>query len=173
MPFYCVRSYFAIKRIAAGAQIFIKKNKVLQMINKTAKIQKKHRGILRVQSKKEITIMTETAEKKYVENISRQYMPKDEHQTKIEHLHSLDRKVRRPAEIFSWIFGAAGTLVLGAGMCLAMKVIGNLMPLGIVVGVVGIAMVSVNYLIYKAILKSRKKKYAEQVVQLSNEILNN
>ena len=117
--------------------------------------------------------MTETAEKKYVENISRQYMPKDEHQTKIERLHSLDRKVRRPADIFSWIFGAGGTLVLGTGMCLAMKVIGNLMPLGIVVGVVGIAMVSVNYLIYKAILKSRKKKYAEQVVQLSNEILNN
>lgn len=49
------------------------------MINKSAKIQKKHRRILRVQSKKEITIMTETAEKKYVENISRQYMPKDEH----------------------------------------------------------------------------------------------
>lgn len=38
-----------------------------------------------------------------------------------------------------------------------LKVIGDLMALGIVIGIVGIAMVSVNYLIYRAILKSRKK----------------
>ena len=64
MSFYCVRSYFAVKKNCGGRSNFYQKNKVLQMINKTAKIQKKHRGILRVQSKKEITIMTETAEKK-------------------------------------------------------------------------------------------------------------
>ena len=65
-----------------------------------------------------------------------------------------------------------GALVLGVGLCLAMKVIGDLMALGIVIGIVGIAMVSVNYLIYRAILKSRKKKYADQVMALSDALLN-
>lgn len=33
-------------------------------------------------------------------------------------------------------------------------------------------MVAVNYFIYKAILKSRKRKYADQVMSLSDELLN-
>ena len=116
--------------------------------------------------------MTETAEKKYVENISRQYMPKDEHQTKIERLHSLDRKVRRPAEIFAYVFGAVGTLVLGTGMCLAMRVIFDSVAAGVMTGVLGIAMVSANYFIYRAILARRRRKYSEQIIKLGNELLN-
>ena len=57
---------------------------------------------------------------------------------KLGELVELDRKVKRPAEIFAYSFGTVGSLVLGAGMCLAMKVIGNMMPLGIVIGAVGI-----------------------------------
>lgn len=108
-------------------------------------------------------------EQEYVEQILKQYGEKTT--TKMDELKSLDRKVRRPAEIFAYSFGVAGALVLGVGMCLAMKVIGNIMPLGIVVGVLGIAMVSVNYLIYKGILNKRKKKYSEKVLRLSEEIL--
>ena len=93
-------------------------------------------------------------------------------QEDVEQLQKLDRKVRRPASLFAYVFGAAGALVLGTGMCLAMKIIANMMVLGIVVGVIGIAMVSANYFIYKAILAHRKKKYAQSVLQLSDELLN-
>ncbi len=108
-------------------------------------------------------------ENKKVEEIQAQYLPKE--RTKVDELKGLDRKVRRPAEIFAYTFGSVGALVLGTGMCLAMKIIGNLMPLGIAVGVVGIAMVSANYFLYEKLLKSRKKKYAQEVCALSNEIL--
>lgn len=92
--------------------------------------------------------------------------------SKLDELRKTDKKVKLPAELFAYIFGIAGALVLGTGMCLAMKILGNLMALGIVIGCVGIAMVCVNYPIYCAILKSRKKKYGEKILSLSKELLN-
>lgn len=96
--------------------------------------------------------------------------------TKLDELKALDKKVKRPAKIFSYVFGTLSSLVLGTGMSLAMKVIGtNLsfaLPLGIGVGVLGILLLSVNYPIYKAILNRRKKKYEKQIIQLSDSLLN-
>ncbi len=106
---------------------------------------------------------------KRVEKIRNQYVGEGEN--KMLELKKLDKKVKQPAKIFAYIFGSVGSLVLGLGMCLAMKVIGDLMALGIVIGCAGIALVSVNYFIYKAILKSRKSKYADQIIETSNEIL--
>ena len=104
-----------------------------------------------------------------VEHIRQQYM--EQKPTKLDVLKELDKKVKRPAQIFTYTFGTIGSLVLGTGMCLAMKIIGDMMALGIVVGVVGIAMVSVNYPLYKKILNSRKKKYGKEIIELSNELL--
>ncbi len=96
--------------------------------------------------------------------------------TKFDELKELDRKVKRPAEIFAYVFGSVSSLVLGTGMCLAMKVIGSslsfAMPLGIGIGILGIALVSVNYPIYKRILNKRKNKYSKQIFELSDSLLN-
>ncbi|MDE6188761.1 MAG: dihydropteridine reductase [Clostridia bacterium] len=110
-------------------------------------------------------------QKQSINAIVDQYTEKK--RTKFDELKSLDRKVKLPANVFAYIFGTLGALVLGVGMCFAMKVIGDIMALGIVVGCVGIAMVSINYPIYSAILKSRKKKYSQSVIELSESILNN
>lgn len=91
--------------------------------------------------------------------------------TKLDELKALDKKVKRPAKVFAYIFGVLGALVLGTGMCLAMKVIGDLMAVGIVVGVIGILMVSINYLIYKKILNKRRGKYCRKVLELSEQIM--
>lgn len=110
---------------------------------------------------------------KIVKEIKEGYEPKEK--TKYDELIALNRKVELPAYIFAYAFGVIGALILGVGMCLAMQVIGTgvpLMVLGIVVGIIGIALVSVNYPIFLAIMKSRKKKYAEKVIALSEELLN-
>lgn len=57
-------------------------------------------------------------------------------------------------------------------MCLAMEVIGNLMPLGIVIGLLGIAMVSTAFPIYQKMLNRRKAIYSEEIISKSNELLN-
>lgn len=99
----------------------------------------------------------------------------EQQSTNVSELKKLDKKVKVPANIFAYIFGVFGALVLGTGMSLAMKVIGGTtawMVGGIVIGVVGIVLCSINYFVYKAILSSRKKKYASYILALSNKILN-
>ncbi len=107
-------------------------------------------------------------ERKYAESLRRRYGEKSASENKMEKLRKLDAAVRRPAEIFAYSFGIIGALVLGVGMCLAMEVFADLMPLGIA----GIAIVSVNYFLYRAILNSRRKKHAKEILSLSDELLN-
>lgn len=110
-----------------------------------------------------------------IERIRSYYSPSTP--TKLDELIALDKKAKRPATVFSYVFGSAGSLILGCGMSLAMKVIGAslpfAMPLGIAVGVVGIALVSATYPIYKGMLNKSKKKYADRILTLSDEALNN
>lgn len=112
----------------------------------------------------------EESQRQYVRELRSRYAEREK--TKTEELRALDRKVKRPANAFAYGFGTAGALVLGTGMCFAMEVIGNSMILGVGVGILGIAMVAVNYALYRAILRARRRKYSERILALSDEILN-
>ena len=110
-------------------------------------------------------------DKFYAEQIANEYAPKQT--SKVKALKRLDAKVKLPATIFTYTFGIVCTLILGFGMCLAMKVIGNsivTMIVGIIVGLIGILGVSINYPIYKKILNSRKNKYGSDIIALAKEI---
>lgn len=110
-------------------------------------------------------------DKIYAEAIVNEYSPKDT--SKVVALKKLDRKAKSKANIFAYSFGVIASLVLGVGMCLSMKVIGNgsfMMILGIVIGIIGIIGISVNYPIYKRLLESGKKKYSFEIMQLAKEI---
>ncbi|MBQ2881010.1 MAG: dihydropteridine reductase, partial [Clostridia bacterium] len=92
-------------------------------------------------------------------------------------LKALDSKVKRPANVFAYVFGSIGAVIMGCGMSLVMtdiaEIIGlsNPMVYGIIIGIVGMAMAIVNYPIYKTILGSRRKKYAGQIIKLSDRIM--
>ncbi len=111
-----------------------------------------------------------------VQKIRTQYTEKEN--TELDELRSLDAKVKRPANAFAYIFGTISAIVMGSGMSLVMTDIGNTLGMGdtmvpgIVVGVVGLGMAIVNYPIYKNMLASRKKKYADQILELSDNIMN-
>ena len=111
-------------------------------------------------------------DKIYAESIANEYAPKDT--SKVVALKKLDAKAKTPANIFGYTFGIIGSLVLGVGMCLSMKVIGDgstlMMVLGIIICIIGIAMVGFNYPIYKKILAKGKEKYAYDIVTLAKEI---
>ena len=113
----------------------------------------------------------EKNEKRYLEKLISNY--KENEITKIDELKALDKRVKNPVRIFAYIFGSISALVLGFGMCVAMEVIlAELMWVGIIVGVVGILLVSINYPMYNKILAARKRKYAGQIIELSKSILN-
>jgi len=110
-------------------------------------------------------------ETRYVEKTLKGYS--DKPATKLDELKSLDKEARRGATVFAYVFGTIGALVLGFGMCVAMKVIlEDLMLAGIIIGLIGIAMVGVNYSIYQKMLTNSKRKYKDRIEKLSKELLN-
>lgn len=111
-------------------------------------------------------------DKIYAEAIANDYSVKET--SKAMKLKKLDAKAKLPATIFTYTFGIVSALILGIGMCLAMRVIGDgyikSILLGVLIGIVGIVGVSVNYPIYKKMLNSGKKKYAADILALAKEI---
>ena len=110
-----------------------------------------------------------------VQKIRTQYTEKEH--TEIDALKELDRKVKRPANTFAYIFGSIAAIVMGSGMSLVMTDIGNTIGIespmipGIAIGVIGMFMAIVNYPVYKGILDSRRKKYADEIIALSDKII--
>ena len=109
-----------------------------------------------------------------VQKIRTQYTEKQH--TELDALKALDAKVKRPANVFGYTYGSIGAIVMGAGMSLVMTDIGAMLGVtkamvpGIVIGILGLAMVLTTYPIYKRILTSRKKKYSAQIMELSDRI---
>lgn len=110
-----------------------------------------------------------------VQKIRTQYITKEN--TRIDELKELDRKVKRPANVFAYTFGSIAALVMGSGMSLVMTDISDILNIpnptlcGIVIGFVGMAAAIVNYPIYSSILGARRKKYADRIIAMSDEIM--
>lgn len=111
-----------------------------------------------------------------VQKIRTQYTEKKH--TGLDELKELDTKVKRPANVFAYIFGSISAMIMGTGMSHVMTDIAetvgiqNPMLSGIVIGIIGMSMAIVNYPIYKSILGSRRKKYADKIIALSDQIMN-
>lgn len=112
-----------------------------------------------------------------IQKIRTQYTEKEH--TELDALKALDKKVKAPANRFAWTFGTVAALVMGAGMSLVMTDIAQTLGLenpmvpGIAIGLTGMALTIANYPIYKAILSARRKKYAAQILTLSEKLLEN
>ncbi len=125
---------------------------------------------------KEVITMNRNDQQFMAQKIRTQYMEKQT--TELDGLRRLDKKAKLPANIFAYIFGSIGALVMGGGMSLIMtdlsETIGVADPMlpGIIIGLVGMLMAIINYPIYKGILASRKKKYADKIIALSEKIMN-
>lgn len=98
--------------------------------------------------------------------------------TELDELRELDARVKRPVNVFAYVFGSISAIIMGAGMSLIMTDISNVVgisdPLipGIIIGVIGLIMAIINYPIYNAMLSSRKKKYSGKILELSEKIMN-
>lgn len=97
--------------------------------------------------------------------------------TGLDQLKALDAKVKKPVKVFGWIYGTLGAIVMGAGMSLVMTDIGTKLGLeqtmvpGIVIGIVGLVLVLTNWPICKKLLSRRKKKFAPQIMELSQKLV--
>lgn len=109
-------------------------------------------------------------ERAEIESIRRDYSPEGRKQTDLEKLRALDKKVKNLPMVLSLTIGIIGTLIFGLGICMALE--WNLLLWGIVVGIIGCIPVGLAYPCYKWILARQKKKYGNEIIALSDKLLN-
>lgn len=75
-------------------------------------------------------------------------------------IDKLNSSKTRGAQIFSMIFGVIATLIFGGGLSLTLATPQSTVPLviGIILGVIGIALCGVNYILYKKIADKKTKQ---------------
>lgn len=108
-------------------------------------------------------------EQEEVKNIRKKYIPQEE--DKLQQLRRLDASVYNKASTLSLIIGIIGALVMGIGMCCCLVWAGVLFVPGIVIGLVGIALICLAYPMYNKTLKNEREKIAPEIIRLTDELM--
>lgn len=120
--------------------------------------------------------MTYSAEQQEeIQAIRRKYMVPEE-EDKMEQIRALDAKTTTKATMTAITVGIFGTLLMGLGMSLFMSDFGAFlgtlaMPVGIVIGLLGIALGAFAYPLFLRTLKKEREKVAPEILRLTDELM--
>ena len=92
-----------------------------------------------------------------IEAIRKKYLPPQE--DKMEQLRRLDKSATKK-----------GTALSIVGMCCSMVWMGNLFIPGIILGLLGIALVAAAHPVYQRVTKKEREKLASRILQLTEEL---
>ena len=116
-------------------------------------------------------------EQEKIQNIRKKYAAPEE--DKMERLRRLDASVTGKATMIALISGIIGVLLLGIGMSLAMSELGAILGfsqsmallIGIIIGLLGIILVSLAYPLYNHVIKKERTKIAPEILKLTEELM--
>lgn len=103
-----------------------------------------------------------------VEAIRRKYLPKEE--DKLEQLRRLDAGVNKKAMLISVEVGVVGTLIFGGGMSLSLVGTDSMLIPGIILGLLGFAVMGAALPLYHLVMKKEREKIAPQILALAEEL---
>ena len=109
-------------------------------------------------------------ERKEIDSIRRQYAPQEHVESKIERLRRLDSLVKNTATVWALVLGVMGTLIFGLGLTMILE--WSIWLWGIVLMVIGSVPMAIAYPVYNVVLKKYKKRYGDEILRLSEELLN-
>lgn len=110
-------------------------------------------------------------ERREIDSIRRQYVDASvPAEDKIVQLRKLDGRVKNPPLILGITLGIVGTLIFGLGLTMVLE--WSMLIWGVAVMVAGAIPVSLAYPARKLLYKRNKAKYGEQIIRLSEELLN-
>lgn len=109
-------------------------------------------------------------ERKEIESIRNSYIPQPVSHSKLDRLRKLHARVQNVPLISSLTIGIVGILIFGLGLTMVLE--WNIVVWGVVVGIVGCAISSVAYPIHLVVTKKMKSKYSEEIINISDELLN-
>ena len=101
-------------------------------------------------------------------NIRRKYLPKEE--TKLEELKRLDHLVQNSGVTESLCAGMVGCLIFGLGLCLAMEVIGQMIWLGVILGLIGAAGMLAAFPVYRKFFNKAKAQHTPRILELAAQL---
>ena len=109
-----------------------------------------------------------------LQDIKKKYtgQPESQEEDQLELLRKLDKSSTRKSTIVSIVMGAAGCLIMGIGMCCTMVWAAAMFIPGIIIGVIGIAMMAAAYPVYVRITKKERAKIAPQVLDIIEKLSN-
>lgn len=111
------------------------------------------------------------SEKKQIESIRRKYLKEPNNELdKIDRIKKLDAKVKSTATIVGLIFGVIGCLIFGLGLTMVLE--WQVYLWGIVLMAIGCIPMGVAYPLHNYFYDKGKKKYGEEIIKLTDEILN-
>lgn len=111
------------------------------------------------------------SETKIVEDIRKKYIEVEKQDNDVDRLKHLDKKVNNIPTIISLVLGVVGTLIFGLGMSMVLEF--DLIIWGVVVSFFGAIILGFAYPVYKIFYNKLKNKYRDEILELSNKILNN
>ena len=104
-----------------------------------------------------------------LKKIREKYCPSEE--STMDKIRRLDSGVNKGGSAWAISVGGIGTIVLGTGMSLCMVGPEQLFIPGIIVGVLGIVIVSLAYPLYNLITKKEREKIAPEILRLTDELM--
>jgi hypothetical protein len=118
---------------------------------------------------KKFTYSYSAKQQEEIQSIRHKYVSKEEN--KMEQLRRLDQSATKSGTIISIIIGFISTLILGLGMSCTILWADTMFIPGIVIGIIGLAGVSLAYPIYNDITKKQREKLAPQIMKLTDELM--
>ena len=108
-------------------------------------------------------------EQEEIKRIRSKYLPKEEN--RMDLLRRLDAQVAQKAGIYAMVIGIVGSLILGIGMSCCMVWADSVFALGIVVGLAGMAILSLAYPVYNRTVRKERERIAPQILRLTEELM--
>lgn len=108
-------------------------------------------------------------EREQIEHIYREYAQPQGSQADFARLKALHQKVHALPKITAITLGVIGTLLFGGGLALVLEF--SQLVIGCILAAVGCLPVALSFPIYKKLLQKNKQKYGEEIVKLSEKLL--
>lgn len=109
-------------------------------------------------------------ERREIESIRNRYAPHSDAEDKRIMIQRLDFLVRSLPIFISVAVCVIGLLVFGTGLAFVLKL--KNIPVGVMLGVLGLAIMIIAYPVYKMLYLLNRKRYAGRIIALSDELLN-
>ena len=104
-----------------------------------------------------------------IKRIRQKYISVEE--DKMTQLRKLDQSVTRSDTIAAIVVGLIGTLIFGGGLSCCLLWSNQYLFLGIVLGIIGMLVMSVSYPLFVCIAKKKRQKLAPEILKLTEEML--